>query len=346
LLVVQTTATVRRTINLTASGEANSYQFSQWDGTPPTYGLSQGENLRITKIPTGGAGVTRVINIPTMSLANSNIKPIKITCSSNGNPLDVLNLVKPSANTWFDEGDVEITEATIQVRAGMELILVPKGLSSWQVLGYYVDGTKIGGTVTTPIGTFNSLLSGANGAVIPTPVTLNPEIVGGVLVGAVIDAAAMSDSTRYANYKYIGDPVNGYEAKVEGYLRKTNSLYSTRQAIDADVPGASCSVECFSQETLSGSESFWQGKATSNNGVTGVEGASTDTSLYTQLLTDTDNMVGGDPDRHIASRKFVRDQIRNVSSLPVYADDTAAGAGGLQTDDVYKTATGELRIKL
>jgi hypothetical protein len=35
-----------------------------------------------------------------------------------------------------------------------------------------------------------------------------------------------------------------------------------------------------------------------------------------------------------------------ASSLPVYADEAAAIVGGLATDSIYKTATGELRIKL
>ena len=36
----------------------------------------------------------------------------------------------------------------------------------------------------------------------------------------------------------------------------------------------------------------------------------------------------------------------NFTGLATYADDTAAGAGGLVAGDVYKTSTGELRIKL
>jgi hypothetical protein len=35
-----------------------------------------------------------------------------------------------------------------------------------------------------------------------------------------------------------------------------------------------------------------------------------------------------------------------LTNLPTYADDAAAGIGGLATDSLYKTATGELRIKL
>ncbi len=36
----------------------------------------------------------------------------------------------------------------------------------------------------------------------------------------------------------------------------------------------------------------------------------------------------------------------NVNPCPVYADETAATSGGLSTGDVYRTSTGELRIKL
>lgn len=34
-----------------------------------------------------------------------------------------------------------------------------------------------------------------------------------------------------------------------------------------------------------------------------------------------------------------------LSGVPTYADDAAAGAGGLTAGQVYQTATGELRIK-
>lgn len=36
----------------------------------------------------------------------------------------------------------------------------------------------------------------------------------------------------------------------------------------------------------------------------------------------------------------------NLSGLPEFADDVSALGGGLTSGDVYKTATGELRIKL
>lgn len=40
------------------------------------------------------------------------------------------------------------------------------------------------------------------------------------------------------------------------------------------------------------------------------------------------------------------DAIGTKLSLPIYADDTAAGAGGLTTGYLYKTSTGEVRIKV
>jgi hypothetical protein len=35
-----------------------------------------------------------------------------------------------------------------------------------------------------------------------------------------------------------------------------------------------------------------------------------------------------------------------VKTLPTFADDALAGVGGVATDEIYKTATGELRIKV
>jgi len=36
----------------------------------------------------------------------------------------------------------------------------------------------------------------------------------------------------------------------------------------------------------------------------------------------------------------------NFTGLPTYADEAAAITGGLSTGDLYKTSTGEIRIKL
>ncbi len=41
---------------------------------------------------------------------------------------------------------------------------------------------------------------------------------------------------------------------------------------------------------------------------------------------------------------LIRGTTLNLTDLPTYADNAAAVAGGLADNDVYKTATGELRI--
>jgi hypothetical protein len=55
------------------------------------------------------------------------------------------------------------------------------------------------------------------------------------------------------------------------------------------------------------------------------------------VKTNTDQTIGG-------NKTFL-----NLLALPnayVFADDASAGAGGLLSGEIYKTATGELRIKL
>lgn len=47
-----------------------------------------------------------------------------------------------------------------------------------------------------------------------------------------------------------------------------------------------------------------------------------------------------------SSRAYLTAATLNIPNLPEYADDSAAGTGGLVAGDVYKTSTGELRIKL
>ena len=63
------------------------------------------------------------------------------------------------------------------------------------------------------------------------------------------------------------------------------------------------------------------------------------------------NNAGSDVTIYTAGTRTPRltvksDGIVNIANAPTYADDTAAGTGGLVAGDVYKTSTGELRIKL
>lgn len=47
-----------------------------------------------------------------------------------------------------------------------------------------------------------------------------------------------------------------------------------------------------------------------------------------------------------ASGVTITDSVVKLTGIPTYADEAAATTGGLATDAIYKTSTGELRIKL
>lgn len=71
----------------------------------------------------------------------------------------------------------------------------------------------------------------------------------------------------------------------------------------------------------------------------------TTTPVLTDKLIGTD--VGGSPAD--STKNFLLSEIQTllftvVAGLPEYADNAAAVAGGLATNTIYKTATGELRI--
>jgi hypothetical protein len=54
----------------------------------------------------------------------------------------------------------------------------------------------------------------------------------------------------------------------------------------------------------------------------------------------------GDPGEKLEVNGTIKATDINFTGLATYADDSAAGTGGLVAGDVYKTSTGELRIKL
>lgn len=56
--------------------------------------------------------------------------------------------------------------------------------------------------------------------------------------------------------------------------------------------------------------------------------------------------IGGVAQFNITSSEIQLLDLVYMTALPTYANDAAAGAGGLATNAIYKTATGELRIKL
>ena len=84
------------------------------------------------------------------------------------------------------------------------------------------------------------------------------------------------------------------------------------------------------------------------NGEFGVDATGTSFNGIS-CLTDNSNLAysalvvenSGGGNALVVNSGFVK-----IIGLPTYASDALARAGGLATDTIYKTATGELRIKL
>ena len=127
-----------------------------------------------------------------------------------------------------------------------------------------------------------------------------------------------------------------------------------------NTTGVDAIIERRGSGTLAAVETFWQGASTA--GGTTQTGASvtqvTDpgsnqrmslgyTSTAGEVLSTTSSTFAdgnSDPNHRILNIQFKGPF--NLNPCPVYADETAATSGGLSTGDVYRTSTGELRIKL
>jgi len=80
-------------------------------------------------------------------------------------------------------------------------------------------------------------------------------------------------------------------------------------------------------------------------GQTTVSGPHTSAAGYTTTgaITTTGTLTGGTAT--ITGNASVGGAEVTLSGIPTYADDAAAGTGGMTSGQVYQTATGELRIK-
>jgi hypothetical protein len=82
-------------------------------------------------------------------------------------------------------------------------------------------------------------------------------------------------------------------------------------------------------------------------GLIGISSSTSDAMNISNVTGGTLNIKTVDTTRiSIGTTRITLQNILKLNNIPTYADDTAAGNGGLTVNDVYKTATGELRIKL
>lgn len=75
----------------------------------------------------------------------------------------------------------------------------------------------------------------------------------------------------------------------------------------------------------------------------GTSGSSNSVKIQSTAI---DTYIGGVSKTVVTSNSIQLLDLVYMTALPTYANDAAAGAGGLAQNAIYKTATGELRIKL
>lgn len=75
----------------------------------------------------------------------------------------------------------------------------------------------------------------------------------------------------------------------------------------------------------------------------GASGSANNVSVQSTAI---DMSIAGAPMVVISANSIELIDLVYLTNLPTYASDALAGAGGLAANGVYKTATGELRIKL
>ena len=129
-------------------------------------------------------------------------------------------------------------------------------------------------------------------------------------------------------------------------IQGTTGLYANNVGIGLNTPIAPLHIK-----RLNASGGMWL-ESNFNNIITFKDTAGATDQKIIQLIADgneleirqvADNAVDTETVFKITSDPYVE---INISHVPTYADDTTAGAGGLTAGQIYKTSTGELRIKL
>jgi len=102
----------------------------------------------------------------------------------------------------------------------------------------------------------------------------------------------------------------------------------------------------YGASTVAQVENIWIGKQAGISVTTGSRNLVIGNGADIPTATTNDYMNIGDMITADMTTDVVDMANISLTNLPVYADEAAAVTGGLATDRVYKTATGELRIKL
>lgn len=133
-----------------------------------------------------------------------------------------------------------------------------------------------------------------------------------------------------------GGTVSARSVTVGFQANSDSAVTSTNVGLESSTFG----YQCVSNSNYSGSFGSQVSAGASGAFVIGSSLGST------RVVNSTSNSIGFGWNEATPSFLYSKAGVLLVKSLPTYADDTAAGVGGVNTDEIYKTATGELRIKL
>lgn len=177
----------------------------------------------------------------------------------------------------------------------------------------------------------------------------------GKVYGATEDANVVTAQSSTFGVK-VAD--NSQSANTEVLLADKNGVWVNRFILDRDYQSAGLNSDFYMQAVGSDGGSYLM-----SGGITPIVFSNLLTPLKIQTFHESasafmpvattnwayEYLVDKASTQTITGEKTF-DQVNiatlNLSGIPTYADEAAAITGGLSSGDVYKTATGELRIKL
>ncbi|WP_019517147.1 hypothetical protein [Sphingomonas sp. Mn802worker] len=140
-----------------------------------------------------------------------------------------------------------------------------------------------------------------------------------------------------------GGAINGTPI---GAATPTTGAFTTATTTGNAAVGSAIvsTVRLRADQSTTGSYSAWLHNSSNASGSMGAVVSTADAtyaSVPLEVRSNTTSATGGTRQFSVRGNGVV-----TMPSLPTYATDSAAGTGGLVAGDVYKTSTGELRIKL
>ena len=271
-------------------------------------------------------------------LSSNGLASISVETRISGTDTYAYSSVQTANMTGGDPNAYLATKKYVDDNAG--------GIDPTQPVSLDTSGTDvlIGGTLTTSIGPITNLASSSAGAILETPTVLDPEIIGGLLIGNAFDFSSMPNSSKYVSYQYNGDELSSINAIADSSISKDSS--------------GNVVATCGNQATASWNGDVYRSSVTaetdelndttfarllSDNGsqqIT-VETRTNSTDRYASSSVQTANMTGGTPDDYLATKKYVDDNAGGAQ--PFFANTANIQFGFVaQPNSYYTNITGNV----